>query len=390
MELDAFSVQIELENEAIPLGPAVTLDYVHMSCSTQIGVPMLNMVLLDSAGWLTSKFLLFDGAVIRIKTTNNGSSEMRQFRLSSFRQENVGSGIKYSIDGYLDVPLYWLGSTTTPLVGTSEFALKQIAQTCNLRFRGVSTNDSRAWTPRNMPYHEWARMIAEEGYRSDSACMQLGLDMDEGLIYEDIEGNASNSFSFVLGSYGRGSNVFAATSHRPISKSGVLNAFSGYNESFIEQNPYSESTFKVHDRVQINKPKEGSMQVNADLHSKVKQGRVTFSSINPGNVSSVALRAKYQNRRVTNLYSSGLEVLTPQATKIRLMDQGLVIADLSEAPHTKQFVGTYRVVSRVVFIKNLQRFEKFVLARKSINEKVPTNDSTYAGGGAPLFTEEQF
>jgi hypothetical protein len=177
-------------------------------------------------------------------------------------------------------------------------------------------------------------------------------------------GDVTNTFSLAVAKGG----AILATDFKPRTISGLMNHYSGYGEYRIEQTPLesSGSYYTIHKQVAFTKDEEGSLLVNQDIKNAVSQNRVAFSPIDPGNNHDMYERAFYQNRRVANLFTSGLDLIVPLATNVRLLDTVSVSVD-SKREYLRIHSGSYRVVSKTICIVGINYYEKFELARRTLN-----------------------
>lgn len=364
------SLGVHINGIEFPTERVGVIDYLHMSCSTRIAIPMLDMKLVDTVEWIATKSPLSDGALIQISVSKDGSKrQVYRFRVNSYTPTRIGSGIEYRIDGYLDIPKYWNGSTYKGFNGTSSAALQDIASQCKMAYDGDNTSDSQFWFPSNGQYQKWVQEIAEHGYINSSSCMWRGVDLTNTLIYRDVSqmGGVTTKMSLAVPQQ----DHVTITDYAPIVDSGSNNHYSGYGDIRVEQTPYSTSgKYRVHDKVTFNKNDEGDMMLNQSIKSTLDQNRVQFGFIDPGNNHADYQRAAYQNSRVTNLFTSGLSVITPESTNVRLLDTVAVSVDQSRQ-YLRVYAGTYRVASRLIYVVGANYYEKFELMRRTLNTKLP-------------------
>lgn len=366
---DTLTLGIFFNGKEFPLDKRInSLQVLHIVASTRISVPMLHLRLVDNMNWFTTNQVLTDACKITvvINAYNGPRNRSIDFRFNSFRDTRNDTSVLYEIDGYLDVPQYWSESTAEPFKGTTSAAIGSIAQKCGLTPELDNTTDSQVWFPRNLQYHEWARQLAERGYKSDSSCMQLGLSLDKRLIYKDVATFPSTpKGQFLLGTFR--DQYITATSIQPRMLSGSLNHYSGYDEVYLEQNPLAAKHYRAHERVQLASQDEpGKILVASDVKDKVKQNRIRISPINPGNAQENYERGLYQNRRMSNLYSFGLDVVTPMQTDVSLMD---VVTMTIDSDALRIYNGPYIIASKVIRVEGANYAEKFELVRKKINDK---------------------
>lgn len=366
---DRLAIQLLFESKEFPFNRMNALGYLHIAASAKLSVPMLDMQVMDTIGWISKNSVLFDGARIEIVLSSKGGvGRTYSFRLNSFREDRAGDTTTYHIDGYLDAPRYWSGSQRDSVTGTPSEVLRRIASECGLKEDIDGTTNSQTWYARNQKYHEWAREIGDSGYASDQSCMILALDLDGTLRYKNVGISASTNKVISLIQQVR--EAIHAPVFLPRVTSGVANMVSGYQSNLVQQNPLSSQLYRVHQRVEFQNDEQGSLMVNGNVSSSVNRGRVMFAPINPGNVGEEYERGRYQNNRVGFLYSVGLDVLTPDVTDLPLLSVVDVTSPVDE--RTKVYAGRYRVVTRTLFVKGADYYEKLELSRKTLNTNVDT------------------
>jgi hypothetical protein len=372
------SIKIFFNKVELPLGYAkgFALTKLHMSCSTRIGVPMIHIVVEDDIDFMQQSKLLFDNCLITVIIGDaSGRSKTYEFRLNSFKYPNsiVSTSRKISVDGYLNSTKYWQETSYTSFTGTSSGLMAKIASDCGLNYVGETTSDSQVWFPRNLPLFEWARSVSERGYKSESSCMQLGLDLTKTLLYQDVSLLENPKTKIAIGK--RIDNHLYATDAMPVSRPGSKNGISGYASQTIEQDVLNP-TFVARSKVKLKTDTSNkSLSVNRDVKNSIAAGKVRFSPIDPGNVHEFYEAALYQNRRLTNLFTTGLEVMFAEPTSLLLMDCVSVSAD-NENRDVTPIKGNYRVSSRVIYCNGGDYFEKVELATRSYGY---TSDQLVAG-----------
>ena len=361
------SLKILFNEDEFMFDRANSIDFIHMSSSTRIAIPMLHMALQDNVDSLSESKHFCDGALIQI-TLSDSSAEFSvtyAFRYNTHKRTPHQGGYRYEVDGYLDANTWWHASVSEHKKGSSYKVINEIADDCGLKFEGDQTTDAQTWFPRNIPYHEWARQVSERGYKSDTSFMQMGLNFDKTLVYKDINTNVEPSIKFTHSEFKDG--FLTATDVQPATSSGSMNHYSGYAETLIEQDIEDKELYKINDKVSISKKaSEGKLMMNAKIKDAVKQARVVFAPIDVGNVHPEYEKARYQNRRQNNLHSVRIELVTKEATKAKLLDKITVNMDKSNG-YLKIYSGDYRVSSRTIFIKSNEYYEKFELTRKTMN-----------------------
>lgn len=368
------SVKIMFRDREFPFTERNSLEFLHMSSCPRLGIPMMHFAVSDVTNFFEETGLLSDGIPISIAVgvpAKNGGfrTSVYNFRMNSFKR-GIGEGSRrFEFDGYLNFPEYWHNSSHSSLRGTSAAVLRKIAEQCFLKFEGSSTADPQVWFPRNRPYHQWARDIASRAYRSETSCMQLALDLTGCLLFRDINEEVEPSVNIALATPREG--YVLAVDFAPQTFSGSLNHLTGYASQRIEQDLGNPNVHVTHSNVQVSKrSREGALLVNKDVHKKVVQSRVRFAPISPGNVHPAYEKAYYQNLRLANLFSSGLEVLLAEPSNARLLDVVGVHLDSPES-YVNIYSGGYRVVSRTIYIQGTTYYEKLGLARRGLTGNLP-------------------
>ena len=364
------SVKVLLNDEEFPFLRANSLEFLHLSSSTKLAAPMCHLALQDNIDFLSESKHLADGAKIQlvISARDSGQSNTYAFRLNSYARTSNSGAQRYEIDGFLDCNLFWNYSTFEAFKGTSFVAISDIAKRTELGVSGDQTADSQVWLPRNIPYYEWARLIAERGYRSENSCMQLGLDLDRTLEYKDVSEFKSPKALFSYGGYREG--YLLAIDVSPSIKSGSMNHHSGYSESQVEQDVLNQNFYRTNSKILVNKQaREGTLLLNQKLKKSINQNRVTFAPIDVGNVHVEYEKALYQNRRNNNLFSSVLNLVTPEPSTLHLLD--VVTVSMEKASeHLKIYSGDYRIATKTIHVKNNDYFEKYELLRRTLNAQL--------------------
>jgi len=372
---DKISVLISFNGKEFPFDRVNTFGHLHISSSCKLAVPMLTLALTDNISFLSTNGSLADGSKISIKirsSSESTQSDVFEFRLNSFVSNITPTGRSYTIDAYLDVVNYWHSSSTTSFLGSSYDCLANLATNCNLTFKGDYTSDTQRWICRNLPNFEWARQIAERGYRSETSCMQLALTASKQLLYRDITTLSAPTTKISLIQDQAG--FITATDYAPVTSSGSSNHMSGYFSKLIKQNssvaPYNSSLSKVN---LTNTSAKRSLQVNADIHNGLNSGNTRFSPINVGNVHDTFEDARYQNRRIGALYSAKVSVLLKDRSGLDPLDPVSLYADINS--YENVYSGDYVVISKAVVIRGSDYVEKLEIARKEMNQSQPTSVS---------------
>lgn len=362
---DRLELQLFFNGKEFPLAPINALDFLHMSCSVRIAVPMIHLRVKDAAKWLARTQDLVDGASIKVVLRVDKQTRVYNFRVHSFTESIEATGPMYTIDGYFDNVQYWFASTRKMIKGTSAAALQTIADICGIPTVIPQTADGMVWIPKNMRFHEFARFISQHGYVDEKSCMAFGLDLNGTMIYKNVAAREAISSSFHMAKFDRDAHI--VTGFKPKNKSGLMNAISGYADDLFIPTLVGEDG-SITD-VQMTKLSQKSM-VNANIHKAVQQARVLFAPIDGGNVHPLYQQAEYQNDRLSNTYSFGMELLTPDLTDVKLLDFINFVSKQPSESADRPYSGTYLVSSRVIYIQGINYYEKIEGVRHGLNATV--------------------
>ena len=368
---DRLTLSLFINDAEFPFDRVNSLNYLHMSSSTRIALPMIRINLIDAAGFFTKNVKLVDGAQIRvIIKTNAGGTATYRFRYNTHHSQSGPSGLTYDIDGYLDAPLYWLKSSTDPIKGTSREVLYEIANRCGLSFSGDMTNDSQVWLPMNKKNWKFVKDVVDHGYKDDHSCMQSVVTLKQQLRYYDISDFPNSSLNRFVSGGKTIDNTYRVSDFKPKSKSGTMNTLSGYASQMNTPSVTSAEVTSV-DKVKIRKTTT-TLAVNSKLYSNVTEGSVQHRPIDCGNVNSNYEQGLYQNRRLSNLYSVGLDFITPDFTGVDPLDYISFEANTTDAkPQDKTYSGLYLVCSKAIYIQGINYYERFEVCRAGLDAAVP-------------------
>ena len=353
-----------------------TLNFLHMSESTRLGVPMIHLSLTDVSGWFSANPVLGDAVIIRVDITKHegttSNNTVTEFAMNYSGGKPSAAGTVYQIDGYYDCPLYWAGSTSTPIKGTSYEVLSKICDATELTLEASGTNDSQIWYPRNEPFYRFAKRVASHGYISDDSCLSMAVSMDGYLYYTDIATMDEEAYGFGLYDF-TNPDVYTVVGYKPFVASGTFNQLGGYSFDFVEQS-LTRDTNRVFTSVRFNSNETGALMVNNTVRDALSQSRVSFAPVDMGNTHEEYQRAYYQNARVSNLFTSGLEILTESMTDVPVLSTvnfTTPTEDNQALAGVSAYAGKYRVTSKTIYIRGGRYVEKFEMVRRTLNTSVP-------------------
>lgn len=389
---DRIYLDILFDNKSLPFSQTFLLGYLHLSNARRLKVPYFSLSVTDNQHWLVSNGLLGDGVKITVKLRvgpdASAQTQTYNFSMTYFAPSPVEGSSTYVIEGVLDVPRYLAGTSNKSVTGTSTAALKAIADSCGMKSDLVATNDSQVWLPSNRRFSDFAAYVAEHGYTKEDGCLRLAVDFQGTLVYRDITAMDQPKATFGLKDTVT-PNVITATSFRPVVSSGGSNVLTGYSAATVEQTLVKADTHVKQESINTVINESGTLTVSAADKAKVKDGAVRYAPIDSGNVHDKFVRAKHQNQRVANLFSSSLELTTPQPTNLRPLDTVDVSADLlrgdaKSSTDASAYAGTYRIMDRIIYVVPGHYTEKFILLRRTVGIATANSVLTGSSSHAPL------
>jgi hypothetical protein len=362
--LNQLEVSVYLNDLEYPLGAVNLLNSMHIVTTARGSVPLLSMQITDVQG-LMEVIGLKDGIPIRVVIKAIGKNATTyNFLLFTSRKEQSGGSYTYTIFGYWKAPLYWNSSTSTPIKGTSDDALSQIADACGLDYDGTDTGDSQLWLPQNKLYRAWAKAIAGAGYVDDTSCMALAVDLDNTLVYKNLNDLDAPTKSIVAYQYSKQS--YTAVDFKSKTVSGFNNAVTGYNNMRYVQSTVGDDTQTSIENLTFT-PDVTSPLYNQDLKDQMARGAVRFGPIDVGNVHEQYEKALYQNLRYMNLFNFGLDALLQMPTEIGMFEQIDFSVQKEDTSVDKINSGTYTVAARALYIQGATYNELIGLVRHGTN-----------------------
>jgi hypothetical protein len=370
------SVALYFAGKEFPFDRINSLDFLHMSCSARLKIPMVHIKVADPQEFLSDSKALYDGSTIQV-ILSDGLTKARgyQFRLNTFVRNDGGNGVTYDIDGYLDFPKYWLESAYTALNDTSSGALKTILKICGINnVQTITTADKQLWLSGNRKHAEFIKGIVQCGYRGDSSYMVSSFDLNTRFRYLDAMDLANQTYLHPATFATPQKDSVLFTDFKPRVSSGVGNAMEIYKSTLIEQDIYQEAAIPT-THTSITLPATiKTPEINNVVKTALRQSRVKLAPIDIGNSHPKSERARYQNARLGKLFSVGMELLTPTVTGIELLDRISLTLDMDGASkYLKSYSGEYVVVSRAIYVNSNTYYEKFETTRPSAGFVTPTS-----------------
>lgn len=359
-------VQVIINGQEIPLSVNV-LDTFHMVESVRVYVPMATLVIKDTLGILSYKNLLTDGAPIQVTLESGETRRNFYFRLFNYT-EVVSQGVPtYSIYAYLDVPRYWTESSVKPQRGSVSSVLQNICDRTKLTYEGVTTADSQLWIPGNRRYAEFAKSVSERAWMTDTSCCQLAVTALKTMKLVDVTKAFKGDPVQLFTNKSDSSEQTPIGDYKVSNKSGFFNTVTGYRESRVSQSIVDDGqTFKD---LKLNK-NSSFLMLNSAIHAGVVQNKVTFAPVNVGNVSDTYELAQYQNRRLSNLFSFGVEFVTTNDVRANLLDVINLEVAKPGINSVQAYSGKYLLTSKVTYIVGMNVYTKCEVFRHGLNTPV--------------------
>jgi hypothetical protein len=367
---DRIYVQITINGRDLPLDKLSILQNLHIVESVRTYLPQFSMTYTDATKFIASNDLLSDAAVIKVSIGADARQRVWEFRLFQSKDVQSDGGTVYTITGYLNVPKYWIESAADAYDMTASGVVKQIAATCGMTYEGLDTADSQLWIPHNTRYCEYARMVAERAWVDDQSCCQIAVLGDKRLRMFNVSEFDTRPSTVGFSNRGHSSSVLPVLDYNLISKGGFFNAQSGYQDNRVVQ---SLTTVDDGSYENINVKKNSRrLNMNKALKEDIEQSKVTFAPIDVGNVSETYEKALYQNRRVSNLYNFGADILTNLMVEANVLD--FVTCELSKPDLTgiKSISGKFVLTSKVTYIEGMNFFQKCEVFRQGPNSQRDT------------------
>lgn len=363
---DRIFLQVLINNIEFPLDKLNTLQYLHISESVRSYLPVLNLKLVDATKFIAQNNLLVDGAIIKITIGADNKKKTYEFRRFNHQAIPSGDGgTQYHISAYLNVPLFWMASTPTALNGTASETIKSIANTCGLSFTGVQTSETQLWMPHNTRYCEFARQVSERAWIDSESCVQMAVSADKTLRLVNVSDFETRKAAESFSNKGNYAGSFPVTDQKLVSKSGLFNSAGGYQDTKIQQS-FVSLTDK--DLSQVNvKRNSRSLSMNKDLKAAVSQSKVTYAPIDVGNISDNYETALYQNRRLSNLYTFGVDFNTAYMVESNILDIVLCELTMPELSGMQDISGNFLLTSKVTYVEGMNFYQKMECYRQGSN-----------------------
>jgi hypothetical protein len=359
-------VSIFLNGVNYPVQAINTINFIRMDCMIGSVLPTCHFSITDASDLILNNKLIQDGTTVSfvIKALGAPQSRTYNFRVFKFKPERSVLGTRWDVDGYWDAPLYWLGTTSEGIRGTSDSVLSTIAARCGLAYEGDVTADPQLWLPQNRTYGEWVREIVKRGYLNDQSLMFSGVDFTGTLRYKDFNPKAAEVQRLVYGMFKSGETP--VQDFKPSSNSGFNNKLTGYSNArraqstlgSVDQVAYSELSFTPDSREPL---------FNLDLKQTQQRGYQQFAPIDFGNTHESYEQARYQNMRYANLHNLVVDFMTNSFTGLNLFDTFTFSTRQEGGQVDTTYSGKYKVSAVNITIRGANYVEYIEGTRHGTN-----------------------
>jgi len=322
-------------------------------------LPVLNIQLIDSYNLLKSDITLSDGTSIQIKLGKDTTSTISyNFRVFTIKITNQGPVNLYNIYAYYDYPAFLQQPAVVPLTGNSSDVISKIGEKFNIPVEVDPSNDYQRWTTDNSRYCLYARNVTAHAYLDENSLFLIGTTLTGKIRYKNIQAythvnNPKVSYA------GYTQNYIPIVDHRILTSSGFMNSSTGYGHSFVIQ----DSVISVEDSVNVKRV-SNDLAMHKGVKGVTEDGQIEVSPIIIGAETHTKYqRAKYQNNRLSSLYTQGIEFMSIYMSDLDILDPCKVLVPQANAQSSPDLdpvhSGNYVVGAKVIFIQGANYYEKF-------------------------------
>lgn len=364
---DKLSFQLIINDVEVDLEQN-TIDYFHAVESVRLHLPMATLKIKDTTKFFSRNDVLVDGVPVQVSIGVSNKKIVYNMRLFSHKEEPDSGAQTYRLSLLLDVPQYWTSSSVKILRTTVSGALREICNTVGLKYVGPDTNDQQIWIPRNRKYQEFANYLAEHAYLDESSCMKLAVTFDKEMLLTNVADFSKLSVKQTLANVPDGKQL-PINDWTIMNKSGFFNSVNGYKDTLVSQSILKDDEVTKEAKVIKNSQR---IMINKEVRNQVGQNRVMYAPIDVGNTNPYYTKAPYQNQRLGNLFSTGLEIVTTQSVNAKLMEVVNCQIARPDITGVSSISGNYMVISKIMYITNMNLFQKIEVARQGVNDNTDT------------------
>lgn len=369
---DTLEVTLYFNDVEYPLETS-NLNMLKIFESTKTTLPTCYLSISDGINFLLGTGLS-DGTVITIIIKAKGTLLYKMaFLLYSYEQFWSGNCYTYEIDGYLCKPKFWLGTQEFPYTGSSSEIIKQIANVCSLTFDGDNSSDNRSYCCLSRRYRDAVKDIAETAWGGNNCCYKVGVTLNGVLKFKNVM--ALNKADAILDSNSLPHNkktddgeipVYPVTDFRVTSNGGLYNASGVYSAS-VQAQSVAQPVEQV-DKMTVNTGCRNP-NVNTSVSKSMGKGMNIFSPICTTETGNLNSKAKYYNKRLSNMFSVEGKFICQYPTFLTLFSVVNFVAISPLDNVSVPISGQYIVCSRTIQIQNSNYCEVIIGTRMGTNGK---------------------
>ena len=356
---------IYVEGFELPIDGYMSVLKLHIGSTLGMKLPVMVLQISDAWGVFDAVPMVKDATRIQVRIAAGADEpELYTFRLFNHgKVPDSSGGNTWTIEGYLDSPMWWAGTSLRHYVGTSNDVLAQIAATCGVEFNGDQTSDSQVWNQQNRRYADFARYVAQHGFKTDTSRMTMAYDLSNRLIYKDVNTPQAPLMTIVNGQFQNGCAF--ATHYEAESISGYTNQNMGYQSTLYRQSLFKPSQVDT----LAWTPNVTDPNFNSDVRKTIQTGKPRHSKIDVGNSSENKERAKFQNARYAQMFNQKLHLSSdylPLPFPLLSWLNCNLYSERTGYPDV-QNSGVYLVTARSILVKGTYFQDKIQCERHGVN-----------------------
>lgn len=351
----AIYVEVNGQRLEVPLTSQTTLTEMYLVESTRQSVPTLYLQLEDGDRFFSQCPLLDGQRIYVVVQPYNQQAVQYSFRVYSYSSQFNGLTNTYRIDGYLDCPKFWFGTSCGSYNGSTSSVINQVASQCGIFAECDTTHDSQLWMQNNRTFNDFVRYLTAYGYVNDNSYMVRSLNLNNTLVYRNVNAIVNHACEVVA--YSQKEGAVLATDIRVKSNSGLNNAVGGYSSIMQGEQAYKNLTVDQTER---------NLALNADINSQIGRGKIGHSYVSFNQYSDY-WKAAYQNLRYSKLYSVDCAFLTSQVTPLNPLKAFRLAVPESQGELDVSDSGLYIVDTRTICVRGVTYAERINGTRKGVN-----------------------